>query len=115
MDLQSLLRPGGSAFRLYLFALVYALAGSSGLLVVALQYRDFMWVADIAFYSVMSAAVILLLAHGLAAAFGRRLSGAWGLGLAVAVGCFVSQVAEMWIFEHAFDMTPHPSMSYWYR
>jgi signal transduction histidine kinase len=115
MDLQSLLRPGGSAFRLYLFALVYALAGASGLLVVALQYRDFMWVADIALYSVMSAAVILLFAHALAAAFGKRLSAGWGLGLAVTLGCFVSQVAEMWIMEHAFNMEPHRAMTYWYR
>lgn len=115
MDLQSLLRPGGSAFRLYLFALVYALAGSSGLLVVALQYRDFIWVADIAFYSVMSAAVILLFAHALGAAFGKRLSAAWGLGAAVILGCFFSQIAEMWIIEHALDMAPHPMMSYWHR
>jgi signal transduction histidine kinase len=115
MDLQSLLRPGGSAFRLYLFALVYALAGSSGLLVVALQYRDFVWVLDIAFYSLMSAAVILLGAHALAAAFGRRLTGSWGLGIAVTLGCLVSQVVEMWIFENALDMAPHPMMSYWYR
>ena len=115
MDLQSLLRPGGSAFRLYLFALVYALAGSSGLLVVGLQYRDFLWVADIAFYSLMSAAVILLCAHALAAAFGNRLSGAWVFGLAVALGCFISQVVEMWIFEHVLDMAPHPNMTYLYR
>ena len=114
MDLQSLLRPGGSAFRLYLFAVVYALAGASGLLVSALQYRDFVWAADIASYSVMSAAVILLFAHALAA-FGKGLSAAWGLGLAVTFGCFFSQVAQMWILEHAFDMAPHPSMTYWYR
>jgi sensor histidine kinase YesM len=115
MDLQSLLRPGGSAFRLYLFALVYALAGSSGLLVVALQYRDFIWVADIAFYSMMSAAVILLCAHALGVVAGRRISAALALGIAVVVGCLVCQVVEMWIFENALNMAPHPSMSYGYR
>jgi signal transduction histidine kinase len=115
MDLQSMLRAGGSAFRLYLFALVYALAGASGLLVVALQYRDFIWVADIVFYSLMSAAVLLACAHALARVFGRRLPAAWGLGIAVFVGCLISQVAEMWIFEQVLDMAPHPMKSYWHR
>jgi sensor histidine kinase YesM len=115
MDLQSLLRPGGSAFRLYLFALVYALAGASGLLVVALQYRDYMWLADIAIYSLMSAAIILGFAHLIDAAFGRRLPAAWGLGIAVGVGCLVAQVFQLWLFEQVLAMDPHPMKSYWYR
>ena len=110
-----MLRPGGSAFRLYLFAVVYALAGASGLLVGLLQYRDFMWAADIALYSLISAAMILACAHALAATFGRRLPAAWGLGLAVVSGCLVSQVVQMWIFENVFGVAPHPMMSYWYR
>ena len=110
-----MLRSGGSALRLYLFAVVYAFAGSSGLLVVALQYRDFIWVADIVFYSLMSAAVILGCAHALAAAFRGRLTAAWGLGIAVMSGCVISQVVELWIFEQVLDMAPHPMKSYWYR
>src|SRR5829696_4019126 len=115
MDLQSLLRPGGSAFRLYLFAVAYALAGASGLLVVALQYKDYLWVADIVFYSLMSAAVILGLAHALWWAFGKRVPAAWGLGTAVFAGCLVSQVLELFIFEQLLEMAPHPMKSYWYR
>jgi signal transduction histidine kinase len=115
MDLQSVLRPNGSAFRLYPYAVLYALAGSSGLIVVSLQYKDFIWVADIVFYSMMSAALIIGFAHAAWHLFGARLPAAWALALAVFAGCFVAQVVELYVFEQMLDMAPHPHKSYWYR
>jgi sensor histidine kinase YesM len=115
MDLQPLLRPGGSAFRLYPYAVLYALAGSSGLLLVALQYRDFVWAADIVFYALMSAALLIGFAHALWHVFGARLPAAWGLAIAVFLACFAAQVLELFIFEQLLQMGPHPMKSYWYR
>ena len=115
MELQSLLRPGGSALRLYPYAVLYALAGSSGLLVVALQYSDYIWVADVVFYGMMSAALVIGCAHAMSHLAGTRLSPPWSLAIAVTVACLVAQVFEMFIFEHVVGMAPHPGMSYWYR
>jgi hypothetical protein len=115
MDLKSLLQPGGDRFKLFPYALLYALVGASGLLVVAIQYRDFLWVVDIVVYSIVSATLIIGCGYAVWAAFGARISAAVGLGLAVLAGCVLAQVICMYITEHVMGMAPHPMKSYWYR
>jgi hypothetical protein len=61
--------------------------GASGPLVVALQYRDWMWAMDIVSFSVIVPLLILAAGYALWGAFGTRLPAGWGLGIAVVGGC----------------------------
>src|SRR5512141_1713500 len=99
MDLKSLLQPAGDPVKPLLYGILYAFVGASGLIVVAFQYGAPLWAAVIAFYSVVSAAMILGVGHALCAGLGGRMPAAWGVGIAVVVGCIATQVLDIAIYD----------------
>ena len=115
MDLQSLLRPGGDPVKPFVYALLYAFVGASGLLAAALQYSDWIWAADIAYYSAISTVMIFAIAHGLAATGMKRLSAPWALGISVVAGCLLAQMLDIFIFDTLSNLPQEPHGWFGYR
>jgi len=115
MDLKSLLQPGGDPCKAVPYALAFSMLGASGPLVVALQYRDWMWAMDIVAFSIIAPMMILGVGYGVWGVFHRRVPAAWGLGIAVVVGCVAAQALCLFISEELLGMEPHPGKGYLYR
>ena len=115
MDLKTLLQPGGNPWKAIPYALAFSLLGASGPLVVALQYRDWMWALDIVAFSVMVPVIILGFGYALWGAFGARLPAGAGLALAVVGGCVAAQVLSLFVSEQLLGVEPHPGKGYLYR
>ena len=99
MDLKSLLRPGGDALKPFVYGLLYAFVGASGLMAMAVQYGDWIWAADISYYSVISAVLVFGIAHGLAATAGDRIPAPWALAISVVGGCLLAQMLDIYVFD----------------
>src|SRR5258706_2918696 len=99
MDLKSLLQPDGDRLKAFLEALAYGLVGASGWLVVALQYRDYIWALGAIVFPAMGALIIVTTAYAVWGIFGKRIATPLALVLAVVAGCVVSQLCEMYVTE----------------
>ena len=115
MDLKSLLQPGGQPFRLVPYLMALALVGGSGPLLIALQYRDFLWALQCVAFAAYSPFFILGAAYGLWALFGTRLATWVALALAVIGGCLAAQAFSLFFAEHVLGLTPYPGKGYLYR
>jgi sensor histidine kinase YesM len=107
MDFRTLLQPGGDPFRIVPYALAVSLVGASGPLVVALQFRDWLWAIEVAAYSAYSPLFVIAAAYVLWWTFGERLSAAWTLGLAVVVGYLAAQAFLIVVAEKVFGAIPY--------
>jgi len=114
MDLKSLLQPDGRPFKLVPYALAYALVGASGFLVVSLKFEDYIWALETQFFVLLSALVILSIAH-LLDLIGLRNRPALALGLAVTIGCFGVVALDIWCMEYLLGFEPWPGKPYLYR
>jgi signal transduction histidine kinase len=115
MDLKTLLQPGGDPWKAIPYALAFSLLGASGPLVVALQYRDWMWAMDTVAFSIVLPLVILGLGYALWGLFGTRLAPAAGLAIAVVAGCVAAQALSLYVSEVLLGFEPHPGKGYLYR
>ena len=115
MDLKTLLQPGGDPWKAIPYALAFSLLGASGPLVVALQYRDWMWAMDTVAFSIVLPLVILGLGYALWGLFGTRLAPAVGLAIAVVAGCVAAQALSLYVSEVLLGFEPHPGKGYLYR
>ncbi len=114
MDLKSLLQPDGRPFKLVPYALAYALVGSSGFLVVALKFQDYVWALESAVFILLSALGILGIAH-LLDRLGMRNRPATALALAVVAGCFGAMLLDLYVMEHVLGFEPWPGKTFLYR
>ena len=115
MDLKTLLQPGGDPWKAIPYALAFSLLGASGPLVVAVQYRDWLWAWDVVALSIVVPLMILGLGYTLWALFGARLAPAVGLGIAVVAGCVLAQALCLYVTEQLLGFEPHPGKGYLYR
>ena len=93
MTLRNLLAPGGDPWKLVPYALLLALIGVSGQLVVALQFREYLWAFLSTTHALYCPLLILVLGHAFAAAgLERVVRGGWAVALVVVAGCLLSQV-----------------------
>ena len=95
MSATSVLAPGGDPWKLVPYALLVSFIGVSGQLVVALQFRDYLWAAMCVTHAVYCPLLILGIAHLACALAGERLGSAWSLALAVVIGCFAAQMLQI--------------------
>ena len=114
MNLASLLRPGGDPLRIVPYALLVSFIGTSGQLVVALQFREYLWALSCGLHAVYSVVFILGAAHGLWAAYGDRLPAAWGVGIAIVAGCFAAQVTMIEVNLFLMGGENYPGKGYMY-
>ena len=114
MDLKALLYPDGRPFKLVPYALAYALVGASGFLVVALKFEDYIWALETQAFVMLSALVILAIAHGLDR-IGMRNRPAVALALAVVVGCFATMLLDLYVMENVLGFEPWPGKPFLYR
>jgi signal transduction histidine kinase len=115
MDLKSLLQPGGDPYRLIAWMLVVSFVGTSGQMVIALQYGDYLWAIGVAACNVYCPLFILAAAWALWALFGARLPAGWGLALAVVVGCLAAQVFMLEWYERINGPENYPGKGYLYN
>jgi signal transduction histidine kinase len=115
MDFKALLQPDGRPFRIVPYVMAYGLVGTSGPLVVALKYQDYMWMAALVATACVSALAILAAAHAIDGIFGKRLTAAAAIALAVIVGCFACELLSMYIHEVVLGMEPNPHKPFLYR
>jgi signal transduction histidine kinase len=114
MDLKAFLQPGGDPWKVIPYALAVSFVGVSGPLVVALQFNDYPWAMECVFFAAYSPFVILAAGYALWWSFGKRLPAAWGLGLAVVIGCIAAQAILVAIAVMAGER-PHPAKGYLYH
>ena len=81
-----------SARKLLPYALLVSLVGAAGQIVVALQFREYLWAALVATHTVYCPLLILEAAHRLDACGSERAGTPARLALSVAAGCFAAQV-----------------------
>lgn len=115
MHLESFLQPGGNALRPLPYMLALALAGASGTLVGAFQYRDPLWAAATLLYAVYSPFFLLAAGYAAWGLFGKRISAAAGLAIAVIVGCLLAQAFCLYLNEVVLGLDVHPDKSLAYR
>ena len=99
MDLKSLLQPDGDRLKAFLYAIAYALAGASGWLVVALQYRDYVWAMSAVVFPAMGGLMVVASGYAVWGIFGKRIATPVALVLAVTAGCVATQLCEMYVME----------------
>ena len=93
MILRNLLAPGGDPWKLVPYALLVSFIGVSGQLVVALQFREYLWALLGALQAAYTPLVILATGHAFVAArLERFVPGGWAVALVVFVACLASQV-----------------------
>src|SRR5258705_4656174 len=97
MDLKSLLQPAGDRLKAFLYAIAYGLVGASGWLVVALQYRDYIWALGAIVFPAMGGVMLVASGYALWGIFGKRIPTPLALVLAVVAGCVASQLCEMYV------------------
>ena len=107
MDLKSLLQPGGDPLRPIPWLLALSLAGNVGMLMVSLQYRDYLWAAATLLWVVYTPLFLLAAAYATWALFGARLPAALGLALAVIAGCFAAQAFSLYVNEDFLGLGHH--------
>jgi sensor histidine kinase YesM len=107
MDFRTLLQPGGDPFKVVPYALAVSFVGASGPLVVALQFKDWLWAIEVASFSATSPLFVLAVAYALWWTFGERLSAAWNLGIAVVVGYIAAQAFLIFVSERVFGTIPY--------
>jgi hypothetical protein len=115
VTLKSLLAPDGDPWKPIPYAMACSLIGASGLLVVAIQYKDFIWATEVTSFSVLCALAIIGVAWALWALAGDRLSTPLALGIAVVLGCLVTAVAEVHVLDALLPPDPHMNKGYLYR
>src|SRR5687767_11483250 len=115
MDLKALLQPGGDPLRPLPCLMLFSLLGASGPLVVAIQYRDYLWAAESASFALVTPVLILAIAWTLWGIAGARLPAAFGLGLAVVAGCLSAQALMIFLTEQVLGFQPMPGKGYLYR
>src|SRR2546430_9348770 len=115
VTLKSLLQPNGDALKPIPYAMAYSLVGASGPLVVAVQYKDYLWATDIVFFSTVCALLLIATGYAVSAAFGERLPTGIALAITVVAGCLLAQLLELHLTENLVKFTPHPEKTYWYR
>ena len=114
MDLRAFLHPDGRPLKLLILAVVYAMVGCSGFLVVALKFRDYMWAMDATAYSVISALLTVGFAH-LLGHTRLRSHPAVAIAIAVAFGCFASTLLDLYVSEVVLRIEPYPGKTFLYR
>ena len=107
MDFRTLLQPGGDPFKVIPYALAVSFVGASGPLVVALQFKDWLWMIEVAAFSATSPLFVLAAAYALWWTFRERLSAAWTLGIAVVVGYVAAQAFLIFVSERVFGTIPY--------
>ena len=107
MDLRTLLQPGGDPIKIIPYALAISFVGASGPLVVAIQFKDWIWAIEVAAFSAMSPLFVLATAYALWWSFGQRLSAAWTLGIAVVAGYLAAQAFLIFLGEEVFGNLPY--------
>jgi signal transduction histidine kinase len=115
VTLKSLLKPDGNAFTPVPYAIAYSLVGDSGPLVVALQYKDYLWAFGCVFIPILCALLVIGAGWALWGLFGERLPTVLALALAVFAGCLVAQVVEIYIAQHVMGNLMHPEKPYLYQ
>ncbi len=115
MDLKSLLQPNGDRLKAYLYAMAYGLVGASGPLVVAVQYRDFIWAAGAVLFPVVGAVVIISCGYLVWGVLGKRVSTPVGIVIAVVIGCVTMQLCEMYVTEVLLHMEAPSEKPFLYR
>ena len=115
VSLKSLLAPEGNPWKLIPFALAYSAIGDSGLLVVALQYHDYLWALDCVAIPTLCALLVIAAGWIVWGVFGERLSTVAGLVLAVVAGCLLAQVFEVYVMDQALGWFPYPEKPYLYK
>ena len=96
MPLKDLLTFRGDPWRLLPYALLVSYIGMSGQLIVALQFRDYLWAMFTVTHAVYCPLLVLATAHLLARGGVERLTrGPWAVGLAVVIGCFAAQALQI--------------------
>jgi len=115
MNLKSLLQPGGDPWRIVPWALAISVVGTSGQLVLALQFADYLWAFNTAFSNVYTPLFILAAAYAAWAALGERLPGGWGLAVAVIAGCLAAQASMIAWHELVLGKESYPGKGYLYN
>ena len=115
MDLKSLLQPDGNPWKPLPYALAYSFVGASSGMLGAVQYRDYIWLAEEGFHALQSPLVLMAVAYLVAFTLGRRISTAWALAIALLAGCIAAQALQMWVAEDLCGLEPYPGKGYLYR
>jgi hypothetical protein len=111
----SLLEPGGRPLTIVPYALAYAAAGSSGQLVVAIKYEDYVWALDALGFSLFSALAIIAAGHLVWRLFGRSFTTPAGIALAIIVGSFASVILDLYLMLDVLGYGPHAGKPYVYQ
>jgi signal transduction histidine kinase len=114
MDLKSLLQPDGNPWKLLPYAFAYTFIAASASMAAAVQYHDYIWLAEEAFYAVQSPLVLFATAWLVWFATGRRLSTPVQLAIIVIFGCMAAMALQLAVAD-ACGLGEHPGKGYLYR
>ena len=114
MDLKSLLQPGGDPWKPLPYMFAYAFIGASASLAGAVQYHDYIWAAEEAFYVFQSPFVLMATAYLVWFATRRRLGVPWQLAIIVFFGCMAAMALQLAVAQTS-GLQPHPGKSYLYQ
>ncbi len=115
MDLKSLLQPDGDPWKPLPYALAYAFIGASSGLLGAVQYHDYIWLAEEAFYAVESPLVLIGTAYLVWFVAGKRFSTPVLLAISVILGCMAAMALQLYVAEDLCGLDTLPGKGYLYR